>query len=122
MNRAIIGFLAALLPVAVGAANLTVSNGEGQPMATAMVTRTVIGADAVDTSDNGYPKPGVRNRVTPQHTKFTGADGSVSFAPLAVEGQRSYRVRKQGYADQIVTAAGDGAGHQVGVSPIKVAG
>lgn len=89
------------------AATLTVTDGEGNPLATAMVTRIVQGADVVDTSDNGYPRPGLVNRVTPQHTRFTDAAGTVVFTPLEVEGERRYRVRLQGYADALVSAADD---------------
>ncbi|NIL92864.1 MAG: hypothetical protein GTO71_00120, partial [Woeseiaceae bacterium] len=66
-----------LCPMSPFAATLTVTDGEGNPLATAMVTRIVQGADVVDTSDNGYPRPGLVNRVTPQHTRFTDAAGTV---------------------------------------------
>jgi hypothetical protein len=53
-----------------------------------MVTRTIAGADSVDTSDNGYPIPGFINAVAPQHTRFTDVDGAVSFDMLAIAGER----------------------------------
>jgi len=65
--------LAFLLPSLSLATTVIVSDNDGQPLATAMVTRTVIAADIVDTSDNGYPKPGLVNKVAPQHTRFTDA-------------------------------------------------
>ncbi len=99
--------LACLLCVASQAATIEVKDDDGVPLATAMVTRTVAGADSVDTSDNGYPKPGFINMVAPQHTRFTGVDGVVSFDALEIDGQRSYRVRKQGFADFVISAADD---------------
>ncbi|MDH3429215.1 MAG: PQQ-binding-like beta-propeller repeat protein [Gammaproteobacteria bacterium] len=100
--------LAVLLPSPLFATTVVVTTDAGQTLATAMVTRTVAGADDVDTSDNGYPQPGLVNKVAPQHTRFTDAAGSVTFAPLAIEGKRSFRIRKQGYADATVTADTDG--------------
>jgi len=99
--------LACLLPVASLAASLVVKDQNGAVLATTMVTRSVAGQDVVATSDNGYPPPGVINSVVPQHTRFTNADGVVEFADLSATGERRYRVRKQGYADAVVTAAND---------------
>ena len=89
------------------AATVVVTGVNGQPIATAMVTRRVAGADVVDTSDNGYSKPGFVNSVVPQHTRFTAVDGTVSFGILDATGERSFRVRKQGYADAVVTSKDD---------------
>jgi virginiamycin B lyase len=101
--------LACLLSTASHAATVEVRDSTGAALGTAMVTRTIAGADSVDTSDNGYPKPGFINTVAPQHTRFTDVDGAVSFDTLAIAGERSYRVRKQGYADVTVTAKDDNA-------------
>lgn len=101
--------LAFCLPQLAVATIVVVRDGDGQALATAMVTRTVPGADVADTSDNGYPKPGLVNRAVPQRTRFTGEDGSVGFDALDVTGERSFRVRKQGYADAVVTSADDAA-------------
>jgi streptogramin lyase len=78
-----------------------------------MVTRTISGSDVVDTSDNGYPKPGLTNSVVPQQTRFTDGSGTVHFDVLGVSGERSFRVRKQGYADAVIKAADDDATLQV---------
>jgi len=104
---------ACFLSVASQAATINVKNSDGAPLATAMVTRKVAGADSVDTSDNGYPKPGFINMVVPQHTRFTDADGVVSFDALEIGGERSYRIRKPGYADAVVKAADDNVGVSV---------
>jgi len=109
VRRAGITALVCLFPVAALAATVVVSGIDGLPLATAMVTRSVAGADIVDTSDNGYPKPGFVNSVVPQHTRFTGADGIVSFDTLDIAGERRFRVRKQGYADAVVTSDNDDA-------------
>jgi len=101
--------VASLLSAASQAATIEVKGSDGVPLATAMVTRTIAGADSVDTSDNGYPKPGFINLVAPQHTRFTNVDGAVSFDTLEIAGERSYRVRKQGYADVVVDAVDDNA-------------
>lgn len=82
-----------------------------------MVTRTIAGNDVVDTSDNGYPKPGFINSVMPQHTRFTDAGGTVTFDVLNVVGERSFRVRKQGYAD-VVVISGDDAMLEVSLVPL----
>lgn len=95
--------LALVLCGAASAADVGVHDGDGQPLADAMVTRTVPGADVVDTSDNGYPVPGLVNRVVPQQTRFTGGDGRVRFDGPYVDGAR-YRVRKPGYADAVIEA------------------
>jgi len=109
LSRLFTAGFACLLSIASQAATIEVTDSDGTPLATAMVTRTIPGADSVDTSDNGYPKPGFINLVAPQHTRFTDVDGSVSFDALEIAGERSYRVRKQGYADAVVKAADDSA-------------
>ncbi len=96
-----------LLPAVLPAATITVTSADGEPLPLVMVTRTVPGTDSADASDNGYPRPGIINKATPQHTRFTDDDGQASFEALAVAGERRYRVRGQGFADAVVTAADD---------------
>jgi streptogramin lyase len=105
--------LVCLLPISTLATTIVVTDNKGQPLATAMVTRSMAAGDDVDTSDNGYPQPGVVNTVAPQHTRFTDASGAVRFDSLSESGERSFRVRKQGYADAVVTAADDAASLEV---------
>lgn len=107
MYDRVIVAVALLLPALAPAATIVVKDEQGSPVATAMVTRMIRGADSVDTSDNGYPRPGIVNRVAPQHTRFTGVDGVVQFDPLDIEGQRSFRIRQQGYRDVTVAAQDD---------------
>ena len=110
--------LALGLPALSGAATINVADGEGNPLSPAMVTRTIAGADAVDTSDNGYPAPGQKNRVAPQHTRFTGKDGAAVFTAIDIDGKRRFRVRMQGYADVIVEAADDDVLLDVELEPL----
>jgi streptogramin lyase/mono/diheme cytochrome c family protein len=98
-----------LLPLPAFAATVMVTNESGEPLATAMVTRIVVGEAFVDTSDNGYPRPGVINTAIPQHTRFTDEQGLAEFNAVAAVGERRFRVRKQGYADATMSATDDGA-------------
>jgi outer membrane protein assembly factor BamB/mono/diheme cytochrome c family protein len=106
VSRRIIALLL-LLPLPLFAATITVTDESGAPLATAMVTRIVVGDAFVDTSDNGYPRPGVINMAIPQHLRFTDEQGVVKFNAVTVPGERRFRVRKQGYADATVSAADD---------------
>jgi len=109
MFRLVASLLALLLPGLAAAATVVVTDTDGKPLVAAMVTRSVPGRDIVDGSDNGYPRQGLTNRVVPQHTIFTDAGGRASFGALSVEGERSFRVRKQGYADASAAAPDDSA-------------
>jgi streptogramin lyase len=110
--------LLCLTPCLAPAATIVVTDPDGAAIETAMVTRTVPGADIADTSDNGYPRPGSVNRAVPQHTRFTDSKGRVAFAPLGVAGERRYRVRQQGFADAIVAASSDDADLEVTLQPL----
>ena len=107
-----------LMPLPLWAATVTVTNVDGEPLELAMVTRSIPGADVADTSDNGYPRPGLVNTAAPQHTRFTDIDGRVSFDALDVDGERRYRVRRQGYRDAVVTGADDVAEVRVRLEPL----
>jgi virginiamycin B lyase len=107
-----------LLPGLAPAGDILVTDANGDPLAAVMVTRSVPGTDVVDTSDNGYPKPGLVNTATPRHTRFTGANGTVRFDALDVAGDRSFRVRKQGYADAVISAASDSESLTVTLDPL----
>jgi streptogramin lyase len=109
MSTRIVLALLVFLPAFASAATITVTDEQGEPLATAMVTRIVIGAVTVDTSDNGYPRPGVINTALPQHTRFTDENGVAEFGAMTEDGERRFRVRKQGYADATVSATDYGA-------------
>lgn len=82
------------------AETLVVTDEQGLALPGAMVTRTPQGATQVDTSDNGYPAQGMLNRTHSIVTRFTDADGSVSFPDN--DEQHSYRVRAQSYQDTVL--------------------
>ena len=102
-----------LLSAPLLAATLVVTDQDGEALATAMVTRSIPGKNVVDTSDNGYPRPGLVNSVVPRYTLFTGSDGIVRFDPADAAGERKFVVRKQGYFDAHVTVDNDDASLEV---------
>ena len=79
------------------AINLTVKDAAGQPLATVMVRERPADGPQLDTSDNGYPAPGVARTVAPEITRFGDASGRVEFA--ARNAPMEYLVRKPGYQD-----------------------
>jgi virginiamycin B lyase len=87
------------------ATTLSVTDASGVPLATVMVRERLAGGPDPDTSDDGYPAPGVVHVVVHETTRFTDADGRVDFdersAPM------EYLVRKPGYQDAALTPAPD---------------
>ena len=79
------------------ATTLTVTDPAGQPLATVMVRERPADGPQLDTSDNGYPAPGVARTVAPEVTRFSDAIGRVEFAER--DASREYLVRKPGYQD-----------------------
>jgi len=75
---------------------------DGTPVATAMVTRTFVEGARHDTSDNGYPAEGTVNRARPEVSRFSDAEGRVSFEDTGEF--VSIRVRKPGYRDTRLTS------------------
>ena len=66
MRSRILRFVAVLLlPLPMWAATVTVTDEDGAPLELAMVTRSIPGAGFADTSDNGYPRPGLVNAASP---------------------------------------------------------
>lgn len=88
---------------AAPAATLTVTDAAGRPLATAMVRESARPLPPLDTSDAGYPAPGVAHVVATEITRFTDAAGRAAWAPRS--GAVSYLVRKPGYRDATVEAA-----------------
>jgi len=97
-------FAAALLLLALSAPSfattLTVTDPSGQPLATVMVRERRADGPNLDTSDNGYPAPGVARFVAPEITRFSDATGRVEFADRSEP--MEYLVRKPGYQDLAV--------------------
>ena len=79
------------------AGDLKITDAEGKPLAQVMVTRTPTQVPVGDLSDDGYTPHGVTNRSATTLTRFTDADGQVSFDHEV--GQYTYRARAQGYTD-----------------------
>lgn len=84
------------------AAMLTVSDAGGAPLATAMVREVAAKPQPLDTSDHGYPAPGVARTVDVDITRFTDAAGRASWPDRGVAVK--YLVRKPGYQDASVEA------------------
>ena len=95
---------AALLVLVLGttadAATLTVTDPSGDALATVMVRERRVGGPALDTSDDGYPAPGVTQIVAPEITRFTDASGQVSFDGR--DEPMEYLLRKPGYQDLVI--------------------
>ncbi|WP_439135454.1 hypothetical protein [Pseudomaricurvus sp.] len=87
----------ALFSQALQAGDLHFTDAEGKPLAQVMVTRTPTQVPAADLSDDGYAPHGVTNRSATTLTRFSDAEGRVSFNHEA--GQYTYRARAQGYRD-----------------------
>lgn len=99
MRTYLLAFLVnmALFCQALQAGDLQFTDAEGKPLAQVMVTRTPTQIPAADLSDDGYAPHGVTNQSATTLTRFTDAEGRVSFAHEA--GQYTYRARAQGYRD-----------------------
>jgi streptogramin lyase len=98
-----IRYLPALLVIAglpAAATSLVVTDPAGQPLATVMVRERPAGGPNLDTSDNGYPAPGVAHTVPPEVTRFSDAAGQAEFA--AREAPMNYLLRKPGYQELLV--------------------
>ena len=93
----VLGCFALAFGAGAGAIELTVRDNAGTPVAGAMVTRASAGARPADTSDNGYPAPGVVNVAPAELTRFSDGAGRVRFPDTGA--LVNLRVRKPGYAD-----------------------
>jgi len=83
---------------------ITITDKAGKPLATAMVSRILDNKPAQDLSDNGYSPHGVSNQIALEHNRFSNSGGKVLFDSLADDvGTVSYRVRKPGFKDQLLT-------------------
>ena len=94
--------LAGICALDATAAELIVRDTRGMPLSGAMVSRSFVPGEPADTSDNGYPAPGMRNIARPETTRFTDQAGSVRFEDSAE--LVNLRVRKPGYRDQRISA------------------
>ena len=95
--------LSMLLLAAIShATDIQVTDTQGNPVSTAMVTASPLQLPPADLSDDGYPPHGVTNTAAVTLTRFTDADGRASLPDA--EDDRQVRVRAQGYVDATVTA------------------
>ncbi len=85
------------------ATQLTVTDQAGQPLTTVMVRERLADGPQLDTSDDGYPAPGVARTVAPEVTRFSDATGRVEFADRSAS--LEYLVRKPGYQDLAIKPA-----------------
>jgi virginiamycin B lyase len=84
------------------AATLVVKNAQGEALSRVMVTRSPTAQPVADLSDDGYTPHGQSNTSAAVVTRFTDANGRVSFD--APSGQVGYRARAQGYVDAYFAA------------------
>ena len=83
------------------AVTLVITDPAGQPLPTVMVRERPAAGPGLDTSDDGYPAPGVPHTVAPEITRFSDAAGRIEFADRSEA--MAYVLRKPGYQDQILT-------------------
>jgi len=85
---------------------ITILDTDKKPVATVMVSRFIDDKPKQDLSDNGYSPHGVKNQLALEHNRFTDAQGQTLFKQdLSAGAKVSYRIRKPGYKDQMVSGA-----------------
>ncbi|CAA0081138.1 PE-PGRS family protein PE_PGRS18 [Halioglobus japonicus] len=89
------------------ATDINIKNEAGEPLPRVMVTQTLVAKVVADLSDDGYAPHGVLTPADTTITRFTNADGFVSFE--SPDSAVQYRVRSQGYVDQIIRQEGSNA-------------
>ncbi|GAA6151348.1 virginiamycin B lyase family protein [Pseudoteredinibacter isoporae] len=83
---------------------ITVTDQDGKPLATAMVSRLLDDKPQQDLSDNGYSPHGIANTMALEHNRFSDKTGKVLFDSLVGNsGTVTYRVRKPGYQDRLLS-------------------
>jgi len=98
------------------AGSLVIKNEAGEPLAQVMVTQTPVERVVADLTDDGYAPNGVTNPADTTITRFTNDDGTVSFEESG--GAVRYRVRAQGYVDQLIV--GESAGEEAGDTALEL--
>lgn len=88
-------FVAPLL----NAAMLEVTDEQGEPLATVMVTQIPTGTSAPPMDDHGYPVPGQTHQSPVETTRFTNVEGQARFPDANNNTAVKYRLRKPGYYD-----------------------
>ncbi len=88
------------------AATVTVKDEAGGALATVMVTQTVTDARKLDTADGGYATPGKAQLVDVEVTRFTDSAGMAILPDRAAA--LTYRLRKPGFRDAVVSTTQPG--------------
>ncbi|NOY17572.1 MAG: hypothetical protein GXP23_11755, partial [Gammaproteobacteria bacterium] len=105
MNRLVkLQILAFLVMASVNvshALTFTVTNEAGEPLPQVMFSRYPLEAPPADLADNGYAPNGVTNQAATSLTRFTNAQGVVTFDDM--DSPVKYRARAQGYVDAYLT-------------------
>ena len=102
------------------AAQVAVTDTDGQPMATVMVTRQPSTTTAPPMDDHGYPVPETVHQSPVETTRFTNGEGVAEF-PEQGEGAVTYRVRRPGYYDVVMTQQQRSQDLSVTLRPLKSA-
>ena len=104
-----------LLATPAFAITLLVADPAGQPLSEVMVRERPAAGPGLDTSDDGYPAPGVAHTVEREVTRFSDAAGRIEFAGRGTP--MTYVVRKPGYRDQILAPGPSSAELAVTLEP-----
>lgn len=100
-RKATIPLLALALAAPVAATTLMVADPDGESLSTVMVRERRADGPGLDTSDDGYPAPGVAHVEAPEITRFSDAAARVEFADR--DQPMEYLVRKPGYKDLAIS-------------------
>ena len=101
------------------ATTLHIRNEAGEPLSRVMVTQSMVEKVVANLTDDGYAPNGVLTPADTTITRFTNADGVVSFddPDKAVQ----YRIRSQGYVDQIIREDDKATGIDVAILEVTMA-
>ena len=99
MMRHLLLCMALALPVSAHALDVVVHGTNGAPLPLTMVSVAPEGVAAVDTSDNGYAKPGAPQTSPQWRTAFSDATGRVHVDLPAGDTRFHLRLRRPGFVD-----------------------
>lgn len=98
MPKSIVTLLLLAISLPAGALQLQISDADGQPLAQAMVSLKAERPWRAAGDDNGYPRERSEQRISPEITGFSGADGRLQI-DYAEPVSLNLRVRVPGYRD-----------------------
>ena len=123
MNSRGLAALCLLAAMAMGAASaqalpIRVVDAQGKPVATVMVSALPAPPATIDTSDNGYPASGKKQRALFETHGFTDAAGSAELPLDGLAGAPwKLRLRKPGLRDVVLEGADAGGGKPITMEP-----